>query len=90
MNKDSNKTLMNLKEQRESLRRALESEGMPQIINEWQHQELSAFLSVEYLYACGTLTDNGYSEQAMYGYIMALQHVREILANMTGTISTME
>lgn len=75
-----------IKQQRETLRRSLSGEGLPSIINEWQHQELSAYLSVEYLYATGVLTDAGYSEQAMYGYVMALQHVREILGTMASPV----
>lgn len=75
-----------MKEQRESLRVAVESGSLPQVINEWQLDELSAFLSVEYLYATGVLTDNGYSESAMYGYVMALQHVREMLGAMASPV----
>lgn len=72
-----------IKKQREYLQRAIAGEGLPQVLNEWQLTELSAVLSTEYLYAAGILTDASYSETAMYGYIMALQHVRELLRSMS-------
>ena len=80
-------SLSNIKAQREILQRTIAEGVLPSTINEWQYQELSAVLSVEYMYASGTLTDAGYSESAMYGYVMALQHVREILGTMSSNIT---
>lgn len=56
---------------------------LPKVLNSGQLEEILPIFSVEYIYASGTLTHEGYSEQAMYGYVMCLQHVRELLAGVT-------
>lgn len=56
---------------------------LPKVLNSGQLEEILPIFSAEYLYASGTLTSAGYSEQAMYGYVMCLQHVRELLVGVT-------
>lgn len=56
---------------------------LPKVLNPGQLEEILPVFSTEYLYASGTLTSDGYSEQAMYGYVMCLQHVRELLVGVT-------
>ena len=78
-------SLSNIKAQREILQRTIAEGVLPSTINEWQYQELAAFLSVEHMYATGQLTEGSFSESALYGYVIALQHVRELLGSMTTT-----
>lgn len=76
-------TLNKLRQERQDLRNTLMNGELPKVLNSGQLEEILPILSVEYLYASGILTSEGYSEQAMYGYVMCLQHVRELLVGVT-------
>ena len=76
-------TLTKLRDHREKLRHVLSEGELPKVLNQGQLDEILPVLSTEYLYASGILTSEGYSEQAMFGYVMCLQHVREILSGLT-------
>ena len=76
-------TLNKLRQERERLRNIISNGELPKVLNSGQLEELLPVFSTEYLYASGTLTSEGYSEQAMYGYVMCLQHVRELLVGAT-------
>lgn len=76
-------TLAKLQQERQALKRFLSNGGLPKVLNSGQLDEILPIFSTEHLYATGTLGNAGYSEQAMYGYVMCLQHVRELLSAVT-------
>lgn len=76
-------TLNKLRQERQTLRNIIMNGELPKVLNSGQLEEILPIFSAEYLYASGTLTSESYSEQAMYGYVMCLQHVRELLVGVT-------
>lgn len=76
-------TLNKLRQERQALRNIIMNGELPKVLNSGQLEEILPVFSAEYLYASGILTSEGYSEQAMYGYVMCLQHVRELLVGVT-------
>ena len=77
-------TINTLEHQQAILDQGIEDgQTMPQVLSVHQLDKLLAYLSTEFVFASGTMAWSDMSDASKYGFIVGIQHAREVLRQMT-------